>query len=227
MKTVLSILVAFILAANSTLAAQNNDIAPGDNLIVEGVPKIPSSLVASASRYTNFRYAGLASWHPTKREMLISTEFGETPQIHSLKFPGGARTQLTFFSDYISGGIYQPKKGECFIFSKDTNGDEFNQIYRYDIAKGNTTLLTDGKSRNESPVWSNSGERLMYGSTRRNGTDMDLYVVNPSDPKSDRMLAQLEGGFWIPYDWSLDQEEKPITACAQRATHIGTALRAR
>ena len=179
MKLFLRVLAILIFAVHLIHAAQSDEIAPGDNLVVEGIPKIPASLAESASRYTNFRYAGLASWHPTKREMLISTEFGETPQIHSLKFPGGARTQLTFFSDYVSGGIYQPKKGDCFIYSKDTNGDEFNQIYRYDIATGNSTLLTDGKSRNESPVWSNSGERLMYGSTRRNGTDMDLYVVNP------------------------------------------------
>jgi dipeptidyl aminopeptidase/acylaminoacyl peptidase len=142
--------------------------------------------------------------------MLISTEFGETPQIHALKFPGGARTQLTFYSDYVSGGIYQPQKGGCFIFSKDTNGDEINQIYRYDMATGEVTLLTDGKSRNESPVWSNSGEWLLYGSTRRNGTDMDLYVVNPLDPKSNRMLVQLEGGFWIPYDWSPDDSNALI-----------------
>ena len=79
MRIFLRILTAFILAVNSVLAMQNKDIAPSDNLIVEGIPKIPASLAESASRYTNFRYAGLASWHPTKREMLISTEFGETP----------------------------------------------------------------------------------------------------------------------------------------------------
>jgi dipeptidyl aminopeptidase/acylaminoacyl peptidase len=210
MKKLLRILVAFILTTSSILAAQSDEIAPGDNLVVEGIPKIPASLAESASRYTNFRYGYLASWHPTKREMLISTEFGETPQVHALKFPSGARTQLTFYSDYVSGGLYQPKIGGCFIFTKDTNGDELNQIYRYDMATGEVTLLTDGKSRNESPVWSNSGEWLMYGSTRRNGKDMDLYVINPLEPKSNRMLAQLEGGFWIPYDWSPDDRKALI-----------------
>src|ERR1700754_834377 len=184
MKMLLRLLIGFFLAAHFTFAAQSDEIAPGDNLVVEGIPKIPAALAESASRYTHFRYGYLASWHPTRREMLISTEFGETPQIHSLKSPGGARTQLTFYSDYVSGGLYQPKKGGCFIFSKDTNGDEFNQLYRYDLATGEVTLLTDGKSRNESPVWLNSGEWLMYGSTQRNGTDMDVYVVNPLDPKS-------------------------------------------
>lgn len=128
MRTFSRILVALILAANSSFAAQNKDIAPGDNLIVEGIPKISSSLVASASRYTNFRYAGLASWHPTKREMLISTEFGETPQIHLLKFPGGARTQLTFFSDYVSGPDKQAAEYGYGI--RVSNGNLFVAILR-------------------------------------------------------------------------------------------------
>jgi len=33
------------------------------------------------------------------------------------------------------------------------------------------------------------------------------YVINPLEPKSDRMLAQLEGGFWVPYDWSPDDRK--------------------
>ena len=45
------------------------------------------------------------------------------------------------------------------------------------------------------------------GLTRRNAKDMDLYVMDPLDPKSDRILVQLEGGFWIPYDWSPDDRK--------------------
>lgn len=93
------------------------------------------------------------------------------------------------------------------MFRKDSNGDQFYQIYRYDVSTGNVTLLTDGHSRNESPVWSNSGELLIYGSNRRNGKDMDLWVINPLDPKSNKMLVQLEGGFWIPFDWSPDDRK--------------------
>lgn len=100
--------------------------------------------------------------------MLISTQFGETAQFHYLKFPGGARTQLTFSSD-------EPKTGNCLVFRKDTDGDQFYQIYRYDISTGGITLLTHGHSRNEAPVWSNSGDLLIYGSNRRNEKDMDLW----------------------------------------------------
>jgi dipeptidyl aminopeptidase/acylaminoacyl peptidase len=137
--------------------------------------------------------------------MLIVTSLCNTPQVHLVKFPGGARTQLTFFEDRTSRGVsYQPRRGDYFIFSKDSGGDENYQNYRYDLATGEIALLTDGKSKNGPGVWSNRGDRLVYSSTRRNGTDVDLYVVNPLDPKSDRLLVQLEGGGWSPLDWSPD-----------------------
>jgi Tol biopolymer transport system component len=184
-------------------SANNIEIVPGDNLVVEGIPKIPVSLAEMDGRYTRSRWATLSSWHPTRREMLISTQFGETAQLHYLKFPRGARTQLTFFSDEIVAGTIQPKTGNCFVFRKDTDGDQFYQIYRYDMSTGDVARLTDGHFRNEAPVWSNSGD-LVNGSNRRNEKDMDLWVMNPLDPKSNKMIAQLEGGFWTPFDWSPD-----------------------
>jgi len=72
-------------------------IAPSDNLVVENVPPIPASLAAEVGRYTEFRGAGFASWHPTRHEMLIATRFGNVTQAHLVKFPGGARTQMTFY----------------------------------------------------------------------------------------------------------------------------------
>jgi dipeptidyl aminopeptidase/acylaminoacyl peptidase len=206
LKPLYQILPLVLLSAASFLS-QAVEIVPGDNLVLEGIPKIPSSLAEEVGRYTEFRSAMLLSWHPTQREMLISTRFGDTPQIHQVKFPGGARTQLTFYPDRVGGGSYQPRKGDNFVFSKDVGGNEFFQAYRYDMATGNVTLLTDGKSRNTGGVWSNAGDWFAYGSTRRNGKDVDLYVINPSDPKSNRMLAQLEGGGWQVVDWSPDDRQ--------------------
>ena len=41
------------------------------------------------------------------------------------------------------------------------------------------------------------GGRLVgYTSTRRNGTDTDLYVMDPRDPESDRVVAEVKGGGW-------------------------------
>jgi hypothetical protein len=190
----------------TTLFAQSDQVGPGDNLVVEGIPAIPSDLVQRAARYTNGRAAEILDWHPTKREMLIVTYFGNVPQVHQVKFPGGARTQLTFFDDNPARGVsYHPTTGDYFIFSKDVGGDQNYQNYRYDFSTGDTTLLTDGKSKNTPGVWANAGDRIVYGSTRRNGKDVDFYIMNPSDPASSRLLAQLdEGEAWQPVDWSPD-----------------------
>ncbi|MCI0740775.1 MAG: S9 family peptidase [Gemmataceae bacterium] len=182
--------------------AQTGVITPGDNLVTLNIPKIPASIAEDVGRYTEFRSAGLASWHPTKREMLISTRFADTSQIHHVKFPGGARTQLTFFPDSVIGGSYQPKKGEFFLFAKGTGGNERFQIYRQDFSTGNVTLLTDGKSRNSGGIWSNAGDRIVYTSTKRNGADNDIYLMNPADPAFNKLLLEVKGGGWFPAGWS-------------------------
>ena len=185
-------------------------VAPNENLVVEGIPPIPAALAEKADRYTNFRSAFFASWHPTRREMLISTRFADTFQIHEVKMAGGARTQLTFYPDDVRSAQFPPKGGDSFVFSKDIGGGEFYQLYRYDLATGEVTLLTDGKSRNTGPIWSNDGKMMAYGSTRRDGNDVDVWLtepVNPAEANSNRMLAQVTGGGWSVLDWSPDDKQ--------------------
>lgn len=197
-------LCAPVFAQQAAQPAAPAALKPYDNLVVENVPPIPMSLVESVARYTEYRTAGLRSWHPTKREMLIGTRFADTAQIHRLTTPGGARTQLTFYPDRVGGGWYEPKRGTYFVFSKDKGGDEFFQFYRYDVATGDITLLTDGKSRNTDWEFSNDGNRATYGSTRRTGDDVDIWIIDPKDPKTDKMLLELKGGGWSVADWSPD-----------------------
>ncbi|HEY8713776.1 MAG TPA: S9 family peptidase, partial [Candidatus Acidoferrum sp.] len=174
--------------------------------VVDGVPKIPASVAEVAGRYGSYRSASLADWHPTRREMLIATRFGDTPQLHLVKMPGGERRQLTFFNDSVTTARFHPNGGDYILFMKDIGGGEWFQLYRYDVDSGNVTLLTDGKSRNLPGSWSSSGDQLAYVSTRRTGQDTDLWVMNPANPKTDRMLTQLKGGGWEPIDWSPDDK---------------------
>lgn len=204
LKRFLAAVLATLLIPAFMTIAQAAEIKPGDNLVVEGIPPIPTSLVQTVDRYTQFRSAGLQSWHPERREILISTRFGDVAQVHRIKFPLGSRQQMTFFPEPIYGASFQPTQGQYFVFSKDTGGNEFSQNYRYDLATGDVTLLTDGKSRNSGGVWSNKGDRIIYTSTRRNGQATDFYRVDPTNPKSDRLLSQVESGGWGGLDWSPD-----------------------
>jgi len=188
-------------------SAQDGAIAPAESLVVEGVPAIPASLVETAGRYGSYRSATLADWSPIGREMLIATRFADTAQLHLVKMPGGERQQLTFFADAVGNGRFHPNGGDYILFAKDIGGGEWYQLYRYDMASGDVTLLTDGKSRNLLGPWSSGGNQIAYMSTRRTGKDTDLWVMNPADPKSDRLLTKLEGGGWGPEDWSPDDSK--------------------
>jgi len=189
---------------SSPAAAQQVAVTPNENLVADGLPPIPASLIEDVRKYSEARTAVMVDWHPVRREVLISTRFGDAAQLHSVAMPSGARRQLTFYSDRINGGWYQPTRGDFLVFSKDVGGNEFYQLFRLDLATGDVTLLTDGRSRNDTPLWNRAGDRMAYTSTRRNGTDTDLYVMDPRDSKTDRLLAQLEGGGWAPLDWSPD-----------------------
>ena len=208
-RTVLAVCALFlsVFASAQTPPPQAPTIKPGENLVVEGVPPIPASIAEDALRYTESRGASFSSWNPKRHEMLISTRFGNTSQVHVVKSPGAARSQLTFFPDRVGGGEFPPVGDDAFVFSKDRGGDEFFQIYRYGFAEGSIALLTDGKSRNTGHLWSNSGRWVAYGSTRRTGDDVDIYVLDPKDPKSDRRVVELKGGGWEAADWSPDDKQ--------------------
>jgi dipeptidyl aminopeptidase/acylaminoacyl peptidase len=173
------------------------------NLTADEIPPIPASLMEELAPYTEYRTATLADWHPTRRELLILTRFGQAPQIHLVRQPGGARTQLTFYADSVSGGRYRPD-GNSFLFSKDIGGGEWYQIFAYDTRSGRAALETDGKSRNTGAVWSRNGSHFAYASTRRNGRDTDIYVGVPEHGEEARLVVEADSGGWSPEDFSPD-----------------------
>lgn len=202
------VLAALVLASAAAALAQSSAaVSMPDSLIAEGIPPIPQAIVDSVGRYTEFRAASFQDWNPRHRAMLILTRFGDTAQVHMVSMPGGARRQMTFFPDSIGEASFGPSQTESFVFSKSSGGNEQDQFYRYDLATGESTLLTDGKSRNTDLLWSTDGKKILYLSSRRNGEDSDVYMVDPSDPKSDREVIQLKGGGWGNLDWSEDDSQ--------------------
>lgn len=188
--------------------ANERVVQPSENLVAEGVPAIPYKLVDDVRRYTEARAASFFSWHPTQRTMLIGTRFGNSSQVHLVKRPGGARTQLTFFDEPVASASFLPQKGFSFIFAKDVGGNEFSQLYRFDRGTFKSTLLTDGgRSQNGGAVWNNAGDRFAYASTSRNGADRDIWVIDPAKPNSNKLLTELSGGGWRPLDWSNDDSQ--------------------
>ncbi len=195
MRIILLLLTAAIASAQTVPA----------NLTAEGIPAFAPELRRSTARYMEFRKAEFVGWHPAQGRMLISTRFGETTQLHAVAAPGAARKQLTFAAEPTVRGAWQPKSGRCIVFSRDSGGGEFYQLYRLDD-DGTETLLTDGKSRNTDLAWSPDGTRITYTSTRRNGKDNDIILQDPFAPESVKTALEVTGGGWSVLDWSHDSQ---------------------
>ncbi|PZU11888.1 prolyl oligopeptidase family serine peptidase [Sphingomonas sp.] len=180
-------------AASAQGPATAPSIAPPAAITGDGVPSIPAALAAATRPYLEYRTAIFEGWNPKTRAALIATNFGNTRQLHEIAAPMGDRRQISFEADNIASGEYAPP-GDALVLQKDVGGSEFWQLYTLD--HGRLTLLTDGRSRNEMGPWTRDGHWLAYSSTRRNGTDTDLYAVDPRDPKSDHMIAQMSGAGW-------------------------------
>jgi len=209
MTTRLLPLCSLVFICTAVLAQQDSKetwIGPPEALVLDGIPRLPAALAEAAGRYAENRVAFPADWHPVRREMLIGTRFGNTFQTHLVKMPGGARQQLTFFNEPVYGGTFHPEGADYMVFSKDVGGGEWYQLFRYNLATGESQLLTDGKSKNDMGPWSTAGDRIAYASTRRTGKDTDLWVMNPADPKTDHLVTEVSGGGWAPLDWSPDDK---------------------
>jgi dipeptidyl aminopeptidase/acylaminoacyl peptidase len=201
-------LLIFLLFSNAISAQKSNFIKPGDNLIVKNIPSISADISTEVRRYTESRSASAVDWHPSRREMLITTRFGNTAQLHYLKNPMGARTQITFFEEPVGNATFEPNNGNYFIFTRDVGGNEFAQMYRYDMSDGRSTLISDGgRSQNGNIRWNKAGNKILFSSTRRNGADRDFWIMNPMEPNSASLVMEVKGGGWNINDWSADEKK--------------------
>lgn len=191
---------ALLLTATPALAQPvASSIAIPAAISADGVPSIASALADAVRPYLENRAAAFQGWDPKTKGMLITTRFGNAAQLHRVAMPGGARTQISFEAEPVPLGLVSPN-GESLLVAKDLGGNEFFQFYT--LSRGRLDLLTDGKSRNTNAVWSRDSKTVGYSSSRRNGIDSDLYLLDPGAPKSDRKLLEVRGGDWTFQDFA-------------------------
>ena len=173
-------------------------------LVADQIPAVPLDMVERTRPYMEYRTASFVDWDPKTRAMLVSTRFADTSQLHRVASPMGQREQLTFASEPVYSARYAPD-GSALLFEKDSGGNEVDQIYA--LANGRPKMLTDGTSRNSLGPWSSSGKLVAFGSNKRTGLYNDIYLMNPANPDSARMLIASTGGGWFPIDFSPDDKQ--------------------
>ncbi|HJN74497.1 MAG TPA: alpha/beta fold hydrolase [Myxococcota bacterium] len=166
---------------------------------LEGTPEVPADLAERLRPYLSPRSAALVDLSPDGSEVLVSTRFGETSQIHRVSTPLGMREQLTFLEEPVSG--VEPIPGsEDLLLRADIGGDEQWQVLQW--SDGRTTLLSDGEHRHGGLLYDRSGEVLAFTSNARNGRDTDVYVSGPR-MEEPRRVTEFEGA-WHARGFSAD-----------------------
>ena len=92
---------AALVACLAPQAHAQDAVTPNAHLQVSGMPPVPATLMRALAPYAEFRPRSVASWHPTRREVIVSTRAGNTVQLHRVSTPGGDLTALTDFSEPV------------------------------------------------------------------------------------------------------------------------------
>lgn len=193
-------------ASAQTVPAKIERVQNG-NIVTENIPAVDAALGERLSAYLSARSAGMLDWTPDGKGILITTRFGETAQLHLVNGPMMARQQLTFAAEPITSAAFSPAKGSTdLVYVWDKGGSENFQFFHLDVATGKTSLVTDGKSRNQGLVWNHKGDKFAFSSTRRDGKNTDVYVGGLKDAATVAPLVA-QTGSWGAVAFSQDDKK--------------------
>lgn len=164
-------------------------------------------------RFLNIRSAGGPSFSPDGRFVAFLTNITGVSQLWQVPVEGGWPTQLTFTSESVRGGHYNPIRHEL-IFSMDAGGNEREQLFLlkgmgggkdHSIGDGWTTedLSKDPKAIHSYGGWSHDGTQFAFAANREEPSRFDVYVQKLGDPNA-RLIAKGPGSYYSSVGWSPD-----------------------
>jgi protease II len=225
-----------LLAACAAPPAANNPsaapppappvFAPNPNLVIEGIPPVPQSLVDQVERYTRFRGHAFVDWHPVKAEMIVAHRLpdADTVQLFRLSDAMGTLAPLTTGPDPVSAGMYEPRSGRYIVFSRAAGGNEVYRLFRLDPQTRAETPITPADERSAMLGWMKHHKaqppRLLFSSVpvdrtaaggSRANISTTLWAIDPERPDAKRKIAELPGGGWFAPAVRPDDRELALT----------------
>ncbi|MCA9645640.1 MAG: PD40 domain-containing protein, partial [Myxococcales bacterium] len=185
------------------------DVADVDDVVepeLENIPPISRFVATQLAPYLETRRAKLATQGPAGHGIVVLTRLAEATHLHQVLSPLALREQLTFGRDPVEQGAFSPSG--LLTYRGDQLGTENFQIWDLNLETRNRQLLTDGESRNGGFRWLTDGS-LAFTSNRRNGTDMDLYLLSAkaaAQGKPATLAAELPGQ-WVIQSTSRDAKQ--------------------
>ncbi|MDP1901704.1 MAG: prolyl oligopeptidase family serine peptidase [Rubrivivax sp.] len=200
-------------------------LTPPPALRLEGVPPIPVALLESAQRYNRVAGHAFVDWHPTRREMLVAHRAPDasTTQLFRLRSPLAAPEPLTDGRDPVTSAQWEPRQGRYIVFARGSGGDEAYQLFRLDPETRSTMQITPDGQRHAWVDWVRSRSLALVASVpldrtaaagRRGDVATTLSLFDPLDPLNPatrRVVAELPGGGWFGGEVSPDESQLALT----------------
>jgi dipeptidyl aminopeptidase/acylaminoacyl peptidase len=143
----------------------------------------------------------LVTWLPDGDGVLVrARRWILDSRLQAVASPGARPVFLAQLPRNVAGAYSEPGRG-YMILGWDTDGDEQHRLYRWDLGEAEPVLLTTAAERASFGAFERDGKRIAYTSTRRNGRDFDVYVMDPERPDSDQRVLEVDG-MWAVAGWS-------------------------
>jgi len=183
-------------------------------LAVTGVPRPPAVTAEDVGRvgwrpllddadrlWRSQGSKSLAGWTPDGSALLVlGRRWVLDVRLHLLTTPGAKPVFLPQIPRNVSGVWGAPGR-DYLVLGWDSDGDEQHRLHRWDLGSEAPVPLTPEAERASFGAFEPDGRRMAYSSTRRNGADFDLYVMDPLDPRTDHRILEVDGA-WGVADWS-------------------------
>jgi TolB protein len=104
------------------------------------------------------------TWSPTGTQIAFTSDRSGTPQIWVMDGDGLNARRLTFSESWADRATWSPAPYNEIAYAG-RSGPGFD-VKIFDVASGQTRVLTDGLGSNESPAFSPNGRHVAFSSTR-------------------------------------------------------------
>jgi TolB protein len=108
---------------------------------------------------------GSPTWSPTGTQIAFTSNRSGRPQIWVMDTDGLNVRRITFNDSWADRATWSPAPYNEIAYAGQS-GPGFD-IKIYDVATGQTRVVTDGSGSNESPAFSPNGRHIAFTSTRQ------------------------------------------------------------
>src|SRR6202035_5166582 len=143
-------------------------------------------------RLLSARSAVIADVSSDGAELLVRCDDSGSPQVYRLPAAGGDLIQVTFLDEPVSAARYIPGTDDLVV-AVDRGGNENYQLWLVDLNGGEPrALIVEENVKHDLGDVSRDGRLIAFCSTKRNGVDIDVHVLDRIEGTT---RSVLEGGW--------------------------------